>query len=100
VFYVLFAVLGAYISAQLSGNDEATYAAGVGPWSGLLGGFLVVFGARLGGGCTSGHGISGVPMLNALSMVAVGAMFATGIAVALVLDALDVYEIGSLQGRL
>jgi uncharacterized membrane protein YedE/YeeE len=100
VFYVVFAVLGAYISAQLSGNDEATYAAGVGPWPALLGGFLVVFGARLGGGCTSGHGISGVPMLNALSMVAVGALFATGIAVALVLDALDVYEIGSMQGRL
>ena len=61
---------------------------------------MVVFGARLGGGCTSGHGISGVPMLNTLSMVAVGSMFTAGILTALVLDALDVYEIGSLQGRL
>ena len=100
VFYVLFAVLGAHLSSKLSGIDTAAYAAGVGPWPALVGGFLVVFGARLGGGCTSGHGISGVPMLNALSMVAVGAMFATGIVVALVLDALDVYEIGSLRGRL
>lgn len=100
VVYVAFAVLGAHLSARLSGNDEASRAAGVGTWPAVFGGFLVVFGARLGGGCTSGHGISGVPMLNTLSMVAVGSMFAAGILTALVLDALDVYEIGSLQGRL
>ena len=37
----------------------------------LLAGFLVGFGAKLGGGCTSGHGICGCGMLNKRSIVAV-----------------------------
>jgi uncharacterized membrane protein YedE/YeeE len=56
--------------------------------------------ARLGGGCTSGHGISGMPLLHSLSPVAVCSMFAFGIAVALVMDAMDVLEVPPLVGRL
>ncbi len=33
-------------------------------------GVLVGFGARLGGGCTSGHGVCGIPRLSARSIVA------------------------------
>lgn len=36
----------------------------------LLAGFIVGFGTRLGGGCTSGHGISGIARLAPRSMVA------------------------------
>jgi len=40
-------------------------------WSVLiLAGLLVGFGARLGGGCTSGHGICGVARLSARSITA------------------------------
>lgn len=37
----------------------------------VVGGLLVGFGTRLGGGCTSGHGICGLARLSPRSMVAV-----------------------------
>ena len=36
----------------------------------IAGGLLVGFGTRLGGGCTSGHGVCGLGRLSARSMVA------------------------------
>ena len=95
---VVFTILGARLSAELS-DTYPTTAKGVQVPAALLGGFLMIFGSRLGGGCTSGHGISGMPMLNTLAFVAVVAMFSAGIAVALVLDALDVLEVAPLRGR-
>lgn len=50
-------------------------------WS-FLGGFLLLFGARFGGGCTSGHMISGVSQLALSSLVFSGALFASGIVTA------------------
>jgi uncharacterized protein len=52
---------------------------------GFAGGVLMAFGARLAGGCTSGHGISGTLQLNVASWVAVVAMFIGGIATAMLL---------------
>jgi len=54
-------------------------------YSALIGGFLILFGARLAGGCTSGHGISGVAQLSVSSILATGAMFVGGILLATVL---------------
>jgi uncharacterized membrane protein YedE/YeeE len=51
----------------------------------FLGGFIMLFGARIAGGCTSGHGISGMAQLSIGSTVAVAAMFAGGILAALAL---------------
>lgn len=51
----------------------------------LFGGFLIVFGARIADGCTSGHGLSGLAQLAVGSIVAVAAMFAGGIATAMLL---------------
>lgn len=52
-------------------------------WQNLLlvigGGFLVGFGTRYAGGCTSGHGISGLSTLQWPSLVAVVIFFAGGI---------------------
>lgn len=45
----------------------------------VAGGFLLVFGSRLGGGCTSGHGLSGAALLSLSSFVSVAAMFGGGI---------------------
>jgi uncharacterized protein len=45
------------------------------------GGFLVGFGARYAGGCTSGHAISGLADLQVPSLVAVLGFFAGGLAV-------------------
>ena len=52
-----------------------------------LGGVLMAFGARLAGGCTSGHGISGTLQLSVGSWVAVLCFFVGGIAVAMLLFA-------------
>ncbi len=54
-------------------------------WRGLLiicvGGFLVGFGARYAGGCTSGHAISGLSTLQIGSLIAVIGFFLGGLAV-------------------
>lgn len=47
------------------------------------GGILMAFGARLAGGCTSGHGISGTMQLNPGAWIALICFFIGGIAVAL-----------------
>ncbi len=47
----------------------------------VLGGFLVGFGARYAGGCTSGHAISGLADLQGASLVAVIGFFAGGLLV-------------------
>jgi uncharacterized membrane protein YedE/YeeE len=52
-----------------------------------LGGVLMAFGARLAGGCTSGHGISGTLQLSVGSWIAVICFFVGGIAVAMLLFA-------------
>ena len=46
-------------------------------WRLLLGGFLVGYGARLGNGCTSGHGICGLGSLQWPSLLAVLTFMAT-----------------------
>ena len=54
-------------------------------WQGLLmiggGGFLVGFGARYAGGCTSGHAISGLSALQVPSLFAVVGFFMGGLLV-------------------
>jgi uncharacterized protein len=87
---------GAFISMKLSGAKRQA----ISPiWTRALGtaspgrryalafagGFLMLFGARIADGCTSGHGISGVAQLAVGSTVAVAAMFTGGIAAALLL---------------
>lgn len=51
----------------------------------VIGGVLVMFGARLAGGCTSGHGISGSLQLAVGSWTFFIVMFAAGAATALIL---------------
>jgi uncharacterized protein len=45
----------------------------------LGGGFLVGFGTAYAGGCTSGHGIAGLAVLEPASLIAVVAFFAGGL---------------------
>jgi len=48
-------------------------------WRAFLGGFLVLFGARLADGCTSGHVITGMTQLATASFLFAAAVFAVGI---------------------
>ena len=45
----------------------------------VLGGFLMGFGSRYAGGCTSGHGITGLATLQKSSLVAVIGFFIGGL---------------------
>ena len=48
----------------------------------FVGGVLLLFGARLAGGCTSGHIISGITQLAVSSVIFAAAVFAAGITTA------------------
>jgi uncharacterized membrane protein YedE/YeeE len=48
------------------------------PLTGVLAGLLVGYGTRLGGGCTSGHGVCGLPRLSIRSLAGVLTFMATG----------------------
>jgi len=93
---VVMLAAGAYVAARLGGTFErravpALWAARFGPsrakrYAGaFLGGVILLFGARLAGGCTSGHGISGALQLALSSWTFVAAMLASGILTARVL---------------
>jgi len=94
--FVICTILGGFIAAWTGGEirnewlhpmwvdrfgDSIAFRGGVG----FIGGVLMAFGARLAGGCTSGHGISGTLQLNAGSWLTVIFMFIGGIAAAMLL---------------
>lgn len=89
-------ILGAFLSARLSGDFEfellpEMFAAAFGDAealriiTALLGGAVMSFGARMAGGCTSGHGLSGTSLLNLSSWVALLCFFIGGMLVAFML---------------
>lgn len=59
-------------------------------WRLLGGGVLVGVGTRLGGGCTSGHGICGVASVSSASLVNVATFVLIGIGTALSVQAMGV----------
>jgi uncharacterized membrane protein YedE/YeeE len=88
--------IGAFVSAKLSGDSRVEHVPevwasrfGRGRWTrytgAFLGGVLVLFGARMAGGCTSGHGISGGLQLSVSSWLFFGSFFVAGIGTAFVL---------------
>jgi hypothetical protein len=54
-----------------------TIAIGAGPATLIGAGLLVGFGTRLGGGCTSGHGVCGLARLSKRSILATGLFMAS-----------------------
>lgn len=90
---VLGVFIGAFLSAQL-GKDRTTevipdlWRKRFGPSNGkrliaaFLGGVVMMFGARLAQGCTSGHGISGMLQLAVSSTLFVGAFVTAGLVTA------------------
>lgn len=80
-------IAGAYLSLYLSGAGLTERALAECPSTvqAFLGGFFLIFGARIGYGCTSGHGVSGMGRLSVASLIAVASMFAGGIPTAFLL---------------
>ena len=96
VVFIGFAIVGAFLAAWSGGVFEprpvhpmwvARFGESV-PLRAVVaaaGGVLMAFGARLAGGCTSGHGISGTLQLNVASWIVVICMFVGGIVTAMLL---------------
>lgn len=89
-------VAGAFLAAWLGGTFRkervpTVWAERFGPSVGkryaaaFVGGFILIFGARMAGGCTSGHGISGGLQLAVSSWTFFISMFISGIATAVAL---------------
>lgn len=82
---VIFAV-SAGLGALAAVKAFPAFAAGtpfeVPPVLATIGGALMVVGARLAGGCTSGHGISGISLLSVSSIITIASTFAAGSVVA------------------
>lgn len=79
----LVGMLGAGIVATVvaPGSAEVFFASKHGslkPAAAALAGVLVGFGTRMANGCTSGHGVCGLPRFSPRSLVAVGSFMASG----------------------
>lgn len=97
LLFVVGAVAGSFLAAASGGELTGTYlqdlwVARFGQDShalrtlvALAGGGLMAFGARMAGGCTSGHGISGALQLAVGSWVALACFFIGGVATAMLL---------------
>jgi uncharacterized membrane protein YedE/YeeE len=94
--FLLFTAVGAFISAKLGRDINFERVPDV--WrahqgssvmkrmiAAFIGGAILLFGARLAGGCTSGHGISGTMQLALSSWIFFPVMFITGIITARIL---------------
>jgi hypothetical protein len=80
IAYLIGLPLGALLVAALAPAlvPKVSYSGSLGLFA--VAGFLVGFGARLAGGCTSGHGVCGVPRLSVRSIVATLTFMATAAA--------------------
>lgn len=88
-FLVIGLLIGGFAAARLGGGRQKAPAyemvharetsIGKRNLDAFMGGLLIVFGARLAGGCTSGHIISGITQLSISSMLFGATTFASGI---------------------
>ncbi|WP_261843723.1 YeeE/YedE family protein [Aliamphritea ceti] len=69
IFFLAGLLLGAWLVHQLMGQALPAVPESD-TWVIILAGLLVGFGARLGAGCTSGHGVCGIGRLSKRSLVA------------------------------
>jgi uncharacterized membrane protein YedE/YeeE len=97
VTFLVATAVGGFLAAFASGSFEVQmtlgdtferyFGNGILMWAVLLvGGFLVGFGTRMGGGCTSGHGLSGCSRLQPGSLLGTASFFGTAIAVSLAME--------------
>ena len=91
--FVVGIVIGAFLSSITSGSFKLQGAPDM--WAkrfgsdplkrggvAFVGGFIALFGARLAGGCPSGHGLSGFMQLSISSFISVACFFVGGIVIA------------------
>ncbi|KAL1844614.1 hypothetical protein VTK73DRAFT_2173 [Phialemonium thermophilum] len=87
-------VAGAWLLPRLApGLVGEIVAVRVPPLSAFLGGLLMVVGSRMAGGCTSGHGISGMSLLSTSSVITMGTAIGWGMIVANVLSSIMIIHL-------
>jgi uncharacterized membrane protein YedE/YeeE len=80
IIFSLGVIAGSFALLQQKPDTSFAVAdAGIPAWQAFVGGTVLAFGARLGGGCTSGHGLSGLSAMSFSSLVTVACMFGAGI---------------------
>ncbi|MCB9248862.1 MAG: YeeE/YedE family protein [Ignavibacteriales bacterium] len=84
LYFVLGIVLGGFLASNIFSAAPMNflpekYYSLQGILTLLLGGFLVGFGTRYAGGCTSGHSITGLSMLQLSSLIATISFFIGGL---------------------
>lgn len=79
------AIVGGYASLHTSATAIPSSLV-LSPFRAFTGGFCLLVGSRLGGGCTSGHGLSGIGTGSLASMITVCSMFIGGMTAALLVD--------------
>jgi len=75
--FVIGLPLGALLVSAVTGPTETRFPSSM--LTLLVGGFIVGIGARLGSGCTSGHGVCGVSRVSPRSLVATATFMTAGI---------------------
>jgi uncharacterized protein len=96
VALVIGVALGAFISVRMAGTARPAMSDVWGRVMGIrsfplrlmvafAGGFVLLMGARIANGCTSGHGLSGLSQLAVSSTIAMAATFGGGIAISMFL---------------
>lgn len=97
---VVMLFFGALLASWLSGTRTREHVPSLWKWrfgpskgfryaGAFIGGVVVLFGARLAGGCTSGHGISGGLQLAVSSWIFFLCMFISGVVTAFILYGKD-----------
>lgn len=84
IYFSIGILVGAFVSVNFLSSDEvqflpSDYYSAFGFLELFLGGVLVGFGTRYAGGCTSGHSITGISLLNTASIKATVAFFVGGL---------------------
>lgn len=107
--FVLAIPLGAYIMYRLKNKNQNSKIENIEPISNLpkakqnfiktylpsfIGGFLLLFGARMADGCTSGHMMSGMMQGSVSGYIFAGAVFIVAIPVALLVEAYTKRKVG------
>lgn len=99
LLFLLFMVVGGLLASVASGRfalhldlgatHMRLFGTGISEWLALLGGgMLVGFGTQMGGGCTSGHGLSGVSRFTPASLIATMAFFGSAVVASFLLEVL------------
>ncbi|WP_264983731.1 YeeE/YedE family protein [Pseudodesulfovibrio portus] len=91
--FVVGIVIGAFIASRTDGSFRVQMVPDM--WSGrfgnapmvrgiaaFVGGVVAIYGARLAGGCPSGHGLSGLAQMSMSGFIAAGCFFIGGIVMA------------------